>query len=272
MKNKVLLVSLILFSTSINLSQAQLFKKLKQKLEDKVDRQMDGMLNGRSENKTSGSSKSSAKLPYLEEVYTFVPGNTVSFSDNFASDKLGRMPKHWKTSGGGSVSTVPDVAGKWLALSPYTSYRIDSIMAMPGNFTVEFDLLTRSVEADDISELYFGFSRNNSNRDYISGAYSSGAITSTMLHFSNEEITNSSSDTEISNTLKFPLDNYANGLLHVAITVEGEDMRVYINKAKLLDTRMFKRNTLKYFYLTAPFAYKAEAMVFFSNFVIAKLN
>lgn len=272
MKRKFLIAVLFLLSINLSQSQAQLFKKLKQKLEEKVDRQMDGMLNGQSSAKTGGTGKSSGKLPYLEEEYSFVPGTKVYFADNFASDKSGRMPKRWKSSGGGSIRSVPDVSGKWLALSPYTTYRIDSIMAMPGNFTVEFDLLTRSVEADDISEMYFGFSRDNSNRDYISGAYSSGAITGTRLHFSNEEVTNASADTEISNTLKFPLDNYANGLLHVAITVEGEDMRVYINKAKLLDTRMFKRNTLKYFYLTAPFAYKAESMVFFSNFVIAKIN
>lgn len=272
MKNKFLIASLLLFSLSLNHSHAQLFKKLKQKLEEKVDRQVDGMINGKTTTNTETSGKSSAKLPYLEEVYSFVPGTKVYFADNFAADKAGRMPKHWKSSGGGSISTVPDVAGKWLALSPYTSYRIDSILAMPGNFTVEFDLLTRSVESNDIGPMSFGFSRDNSNRDYISDAYNNNAITGTQIHFHNQEIRNASSDTQISNPLKFPLSNYANGLLHVAITVEGEDMRVYINRSKLLDTRMFKRNTLKYFYLTAPFAYEGESMVYFGNFVIAKLN
>jgi len=271
MKSNYFLISIAcLFTISINQSQAQLFKKLKQKLEDKVDRQVDGMINGKSKTSDSNSERSSGKLPNIEEVYSFVPGSTVYFADNFSSSSSGRMPKKWKSSGGGSVTTIPDVPGKWLALSPRTTYRIDSILAMPGNFTVEFDLLTRSVEAKDIGSMSVGFGRDNSNRDYMADAYNNNAITETQLHFWNGDITNASSDTKISNTLKFPLSNYANGLIHVAISVEGENMRVYVNKSKLLDTRMFKKNTLKYFYLTAPFDYTAEAMVYFSNFVIAK--
>jgi len=252
-------------------AHAQLFKRLQQKLEDKVDKKVDGMISGQKGTKNSGGSSSSKPMPKLEEVYSFVPGSTAYFADNFASDKAGRMPRHWKSSGGGSINTIPDVPGKWLALSPRTTYRIDSILAMPGNFTVEFDVLTRSVQAKDIGALVFGFARDNSNRSYIMDAYNDNAITSTQIHFWNEDVTNASSDTRISNPLEYPLSNYANGLLHVAISVEGEQMRVYLNRSKLLDTRMFKANTIKYFYLSAPFEYEGEAMAYFGNFVISKL-
>ena len=273
MKHKIYVAGLLFcFTFTVQNTQAQFLKKMQQKLQDKVDKKVDDAMNGSKDakgNSTQGNN-TGGKLPNIEEVYSFTPGSTLFFSDNFSADGAGRMPKHWKSSGGGSVTAVTGVPGKWLALAPGTTYRIDNLLAMPGNFTVEFDLVTRSTAAKDIGPLKFGFARDNSNRSYINDAYNDNAINSTELHFWNEDVTNSSSDTKISNPLKFPLNNYANGLLHVAIAVEGENMRVYINKSKLLDTRMFNKNTIKYFYLSGPYSYDAEAMVYFSNFVIAK--
>jgi hypothetical protein len=271
MKNYKLIISVLLFTAGINQAQAQLFKKLQQKLEDQVDRRVDGMMNGKKGAKNSTGGTSSKPMPKLEEVYSFVPGHTVYFADNFTADKAGRMPKRWKSSGGGSIVTVPDVPGKWLALAPRTTYRIDSILAMPGNFTVEFDILTRSTQAKDIGALVFGFGRDNSNRSYIQDAYNDNAITGTQLHFWNEDITNASSDTKISNSLEYPLSNFANTVMHVSMSIEGENMRVYLNRSKLVDTRMFKTNTIKYFYLSAPYDYEGEAMTYFGNFVVSKL-
>lgn len=272
MKNKFIIAALLIsFTAGINQAQAQLFKKLQQKLEDQVDRRVDGVMNGKKGSKSTGDGKSGKPMPKLEEVYSFVPGSTVYFADNFASEKAGRMPGKWKTSGGGSIITVPDVPGKWLALAPATTYRIDSILAMPGRFTVEFDILTRSTQAKDIGPLVFGFGRDNSSRSYIQDAYNDNAITGTQIHFWNEAITNSSSDTKIHSNLEFPLSNYANTIIHISMSIEGEDMRVYLNRSKLVDTRMFKTNTLKYFYLSGPYDYEGEAMTYFGNFVVSKL-
>lgn len=272
MKNKFIIAGLALgLAAGFNPVQAQFLKKLQQKLEDKVDRKVDGMINGKKGSTVSAEGKSAKPMPKLEEVYSFVPGHSPFFADNFSTDKAGRMPRHWKSSGGGSITTIPDVPGKWLALAPLTTYRIDSILAMPGNFTVEFDILTRSTQAKDIGALVFGFGRDNSNRSYIQDAYNDNAITGTRLHFWNEAIINSSSDTKINNSLEYPLSNYANTIIHISMSVEGENMRVYMNRSKLIDTRMFKANTIKYFYMSAPYDYEGEAMTYFGNFVISKL-
>ncbi|WP_254070990.1 hypothetical protein [Pedobacter sp. L105] len=272
MRHRFFITSLIFcFALGIPSTQAQFLKKMQQKLQDKVDKKVDDTMNGNKDTKnTDGNNSTSAKLPHIEEVYSFTPGNTVIFSDNFSTETSGRMPKHWKSSGGGSINTVSDIPGKWLALAPKTTYRINNLLPMPGNFTVEFDIVTRSMAAKDIGAMLFGFGSDNSNREYVTDAYNENAITATQLHFWNKEVTNSSSATKINNPLSFPLNNYANGLLHVAIAVEGENMRVYINKSKLVDTRMFNKDTLKYFYISAPYSYDADAMVYFSNFVIAK--
>ncbi|MFD2969113.1 hypothetical protein [Sphingobacterium bambusae] len=241
-------------------ASAQIWKKVQQKLENKVEQQIDQALDGKAETKAGDAEPTT--LPNLEKTYSFLPGNTVFFRDNFENETFGRMPKKWKSSGGGSVEEAPGVPGKWLALAARTSYRLDSLLMLPENFTLEFDLFTQSVEARDIGSMSFGFARDNANRSYISDAYNDNAITSAQLHFHNKEVTNSSSDTKIYNPVKFPLNSYSNATLHVSIAVEGEHMRIYINKAKLLDTRMFKRDAIRYFYLSAPFSYNADAQVF----------
>lgn len=274
MKNRFIILSTVtLFSIGLPAANAQFLKKIQQKLQDKVDKKVDNVLNGSSgavKSADDGSTGKKAKLPNLEEVYSFTPGSATVFSDNFATDNAGRMPKHWKSSGGGGIATVSGMPGKWLSLMARTTYKLTDLLAMPGNFTIEFDLVTRSTEAKDIGAMQFGFAKDNSNREYISDAYNSNAITASQLHFWNKAIHNASSDTKISNNLEFPLNNYANELIHIAIAVEGENMRVYVNKSKVLDTNMFKKGTIKYFYMSAPFDYEYNAMVYFGNFVIAK--
>ncbi len=252
-------------------AQAQLLKKLQKSIEDKAGKKVDDMLNSK---KTStapdaSSTGTSAPLP-VEEVYSFTPGSTIIFESDFKRDTKGLMPSKWKTSSSGSVVTLPDMPGKWLALSPRTTYKLDSLLKLPGNFTVEFDLVTRSEQAADIGSMAFGFARDNSVKNYISDAYNDNAITNTQLHFHNRDVNNSSSDTKLHNTLSFPFANYANGLLHVSMAVEGENMRVYINRSKVLDTRMLRADLPKYFYLSAPFSYDNQSKVYFGNFVLAK--
>ncbi|GAA4802256.1 hypothetical protein GCM10023231_34030 [Olivibacter ginsenosidimutans] len=272
-----ILFSLLCFAIVLNsqTSSAQIWKKVQQKLEEKVEKKVDDVLDGKKKSMEDttedGQATGVEAVPNMEERYSFTPGGTIIFADDFKHDQEGKMASYWKSSGGGSVVNVSSVPGNWLALAPNTTYRIDSLLEISANFTIEFDLLTRSVEAKDIGAMQIGFARDNSNRSYIMDAYNDNAITCMQLHFWNKEVTNSSSDTEIYNTLDFPLNNFSNGLLHVAITVEGQHMRIYVNKAKLLDTDMFKKDAVKYFYLSAPFDYKAGAKVFFSNFTWAKL-
>lgn len=269
MKNKRVMITLLLLVMHMAMAQAQIWKKVQQKLEDKVEKKVDDVLNGQGAKNTEEEAES-ASLPNLEEVYSFTPGDHILFADDFKTSDDGRMAKHWKTSGGGSVVSISGVPGKWLLLAPYTTYRMDSLLNLPENFTVEFDLVTRSVEAKDIGSMNFGFGRDNSNRSYIMDAYNDNAITSSQFHFHNREVTNASSDTEIYNTLKFPFNSYSNGLIHVAIAVEGKRMRLFVNKSKMLDTDMFKPEAVKYFYLSAPFSYDADAKVFLGNVVVAQ--
>jgi hypothetical protein len=261
------LFSLFIF---VSTSQAQIWKKVQNTVENKANQKVGDLLNGK-KRKSDGTTTVEKQNPtVLEEDYSFVPGSKLIFESDFKYDKKGIMPKKWKSSGSGSVAAVAEMPGNWLALSEKSTYKIDSLFNTPGNFTIEFDLITRSSETSDIGGMSFGFARDNSNSNHLTDAYNGNAITNTQLHFHNQEVINSSSDTKIYSTLKYPFANYANNLMHVSIAVQDETMRVFVNKSKVLDTKMFRPAMPKYFYLTAPFSYEPGAKVYFGNFAMMR--
>src|SRR3546814_18074737 len=107
------------------------------------------------------------------------------------------MPHYWKTSGSGQVVTFPGTEGNWMLLKEFTTYKLDTLLAMPADFSLEFDIFTRSDKARDLNDFNFGFARDNSVRSYISDAYNDNAITSTTVHYWNEEVIHSSSNTKV---------------------------------------------------------------------------
>lgn len=282
MKNKTLTIAGIAMSLLLaNHSQAQLFKRLKDKVTSKIGDKADGMIDNvfsKKSNDTSlSTSTSSINTAFFKDAaksYDFVPGNTVVFQDNFAKDSLGAMAAHWKTSGTGEIETFGLRKGRWLSLKEFTSYKLKSNNPLPENFTIEFDIATQSnTNAGDLETLSFGFAHDNNISDYISDAYNDNAITETQIHYWNKEINNSSSDSKINNTIKFPLAAYAIGIMHVAIKVKGENMQVFLDKVKVLDTRMFLGTSkTKYFYISTGTRLDNGAKIGISNFTIAALK
>ncbi|AYD46944.1 MAG TPA: hypothetical protein VFQ86_11305 [Arachidicoccus soli] len=282
MKNKTLtLVGIAMSLLLANHSQAQLFKRLKDKVTSKIGDKADGMIDDvfskKSKDTTLRTSTSSVNTAFFMDAaksYNFVPGNTVIFQDNFSRDSLGTMAQHWKTSGSGDIETFRLRNGRWLSLNEFTSYKLKRDNPLPENFTIEFDIATQSnTNAGDLETLSFGFAHDNNISDYISDAYNDNAITETQIHYWNKEVNNSSSDTKINNTIKFPLAAYAVGIMHVAIKVNGENMQVFLDKAKVLDTHMFLGTSkTKYFYISTGTRLDNGAKIGISNFTIAAIE
>lgn len=202
--------------------------------------------------------------------YDFKAGSTAILQDDFSDETIGEMPEMWKTSGSGQMVTFPGVKGKWLLFAEQSTYKLDSLLAMPDNFTIEFDLLTRSDQAGDLGDFRFGFAHDNSVESYIFDAYNDGAITQTQIHYSNEEVISSSSATEVYYTRDFKLAGYANAIIHVAIQVKGSNIKVYLDKIKVLDTKMFNADSDKYFYISSYYDLEDGAQQAISNFILAK--
>lgn len=266
MKTKFLILCsmFILITTT---AEAQFWKKIQKKVEDKASEKVDEVLSG--DNADSGptaESSSNRVIPYIEEVFSFTPGETLLFEDHFLNAQNGLMPNYWKSSGNGSIVELDTYPGKWLMMEENSTYKLDTLITLPENFTIEFDLITSSDKAEDLRSMNFGFARDNSVRATLLDAYNHGAVTSTSFMFHNEDIKHSSDDVDAYHNLSFPFDSYSNTKIHVSIAVQGREMRVYLDKSKVLDRTMFASNTSKFFFITAPFKYDKESKLFFGNF------
>lgn len=271
MKTKLLILCSIVFLTTTS-TQAQFWKKIQQKVEDKAAEKVDKVLSGSEETSEQGAEASSKReIPYIEEVFTFEPGGTLIFEDQFIDAQKGLMPEYWKTSGNGSIVELDAYPGKWVMMGENSTFKLDTLIKVPENFTIEFDLITSSDKAEDIGSMNFGFAKDNSVRSTLLDAYNHGAVTSTKFHFHNQDITHSSNDMDSYHTLNFPFKSYSNTKIRVSIVVQGKEMRVYLDKSKVLDRTMFATGTSKFFYITAPFKYDKESRVFFGNFKMAAL-
>lgn len=271
MKTKLLIFCSIVLLTTTS-TQAQFWNKIKQKVEDKAAEKVDDVLNGKEEtDRSTSETTANRNIPYIEEVFSFVPGETLLFEDQFIEDQKGIMPKYWKSSGNGSVVTLEGYQGKWLMMEENSTYKLDTLINLPENFTIEFELITTSDKAEDLAQMNFGFAEDNSVRATLLDAYNDGAVTSTEFLFHNEEITHSSNDKDAYHNLNFPFDGYSNTKIKVSIVVQGTEMRVYLDKSKILDRTMFLKGTTKFFYITAPLHYDKGSKLFFGNFKMAAM-
>lgn len=256
----LLFVCLLTFSCS-NLKQA-VGDKVSDTVSDVIDDTSEAIFSHDGKGK-QGNDKGWANT---NTSYDYTPGNHVVFSSNMQSATLGEMPKYWKTSGSGEVATFPGVQGKWLLFNEHTTYKLDTLFSIPVNSSVEFDIITRSINPDDLGDLTFGFAHDNSVSDYTP----SGFI-STTIHYWNKEIINSSNDTEKYNSIDFPLASYGDAIMHVSIMIKGTHMKVYLDRQKVLDTEMFLPSSIKrYFYISPPSDLAHNAQIGISNFVVAK--
>ena len=259
-------------------ADAQIFKKLKDKVSDKIESKVDKVLDGdlskkTDADKTENQAGTIAATIGLDGPYNFIAGTDSVYFDNFSQETAGDMASHWKSNGSGSIGTADQFAGNWLFLKEFTSYKLKSDTPLPENFTIEFDIVTLSKdEARDLNSVSFGFAHNNAISSYIGDAYNEGAITQTEIHYWNKEIITSSSDNKKYNTIKYPLEEYAIGKMHVSVTVKGLHMQVYLDKHKVLDTDMFERNPeKKYFYISTSTRLDNGARIGVGNFKIAGL-
>ncbi len=240
-----------------------ILNRAKQKANDKINSAFDSKPKDDPSNPgTIGSNKIK-----INSAFDFVACDSTVFTDDFSSYQIGKMPINWKTNGSGEVIKSPDLPGKWLQLQSFASYKLTKLIKYPSKFTVEFDIVAVADKIDDLSPLGFGFAGDNSVRSYMQDAYNDGAINNISLQYYNRHGTSeSSSDTKYNHTNDLDLQGFANQIMHVSIAVDGETEQVYLDKTKISDTKMFKPNRLKYFYISAPLSYKNGAKVLFGNF------
>ncbi|MEC5145225.1 hypothetical protein [Chitinophaga sp. 212800010-3] len=248
-----------------------ILKKAQDKLEQKANDAIDKTVSGKDKNVTTtadagAGANTGKKRISMGAGFDFKAGDSVMYASNFEKFSTGAMPNTWKTNGSGQLVKSGEVAGTWLELQPSATYKLAQNYKLPQNFTVEFDLLTSCEKITDISPVRFGFAETNSV-----GNFNDGDIAHTELEFYNaNKITSFAGPADKYISTEYDLTRYANDKLHVSIAVNGDQMKVYLDKTKVLDTKMFKQDVRKYFFISAPIDTKNDAKVYVTNVVIAK--
>lgn len=82
--------------------------------------------------------------------YDFIPGESLMFFDDFTQDNIGDFPALWNTNGSGEIVTTNLFPGRWLKLVGAATFVPETKKIFPDNFTVEFDILPITGEADEV--------------------------------------------------------------------------------------------------------------------------
>jgi outer membrane protein OmpA-like peptidoglycan-associated protein len=61
--------------------------------------------------------------------------------DDFSQDAVGDFPGKWTTNASGELMTTDKYSGKWLNISKQGFYLPSFIKSLPGNFTIEYDII-----------------------------------------------------------------------------------------------------------------------------------
>jgi outer membrane protein OmpA-like peptidoglycan-associated protein len=265
MKKFLPVLFLIFLCPTIN---AQLLKRLgdraKQKMEqkagEKVDKSIDDATDGKSKTKTDEGEvkektdgnetkvKTESKGEGIKSFskYDFVPGEKIVYAEDFAQDAIGEFPLKWNTNGTGEVVTIEGQPGKWLKMTSDTKYQTPFSNKLPENYTVEFDLLLNFKASMRVPDMEFVVFNNTSKTTYPpgfrlfiapqSGNYNSGTEQNSIDRFRIVSYDNKGERfLESKDQLNGELYNNKSKPVHVALWVQKERVRVWINQVKIYD-------------------------------------
>jgi OmpA-OmpF porin, OOP family len=272
-----LLILIALFSLPFSM-QAQLGNlmnkaksKVKQRIDNKVDNAIDNTLDdveGKGKNNTSksaeattsatsaGNEKAEAASVVSYTKFDFIPGDKVVYAEDFAQDEIGELPVGWNTNNRGEVITLSNMPGKWLRLVGGSKYLTANKDTFSRNFTIEFDLIY-DIEPTGyvLPTVNFGFlashtDPSNDNKfltqPYLyqltkidlliapkgKKGYAESYRARLYSHLNRGQF--------FASELKSvdDLGNYAKKVSHVAMQVQGQRLRCWINDFKLYDLPM----------------------------------
>jgi len=258
------LVLLLLLCGSL-LSQAQLkgfINKVKNKTDQAVDKKVDSEIDkALSKSDTKSQPTESSTAPAKEfasqpeddgtikafSKFDFIPGDSILYAEDFQQDATGELPVDWNTSGTGEVITLDKYAGNWLRLHKSMIYLSSNKSIFTENYTAEFDLILQLKNNGWMyPEFHVGFfnSKDDPNtgnsylRDYRKNAAVIASIYPAERGVSKLKINsyNENKDYFTSDVKVFePLDKFYGKSVHVAIQVQKERFRMWINETKVFD-------------------------------------
>lgn len=233
--------------------------KAKQRADNRVDKEIDKSLDeiegtkkaepaaapASKEEKTETAEEESAPKSFTK--YDFIPGEQILYYDNFEGEALAELPTAWNTSGTGEVTILDKYPGNWLRLHKPFTYLSSNKKEFGENYTVEFDVILQLKNTGWIyPEVYFGlFSTKdepNDGNNFLKEQKKYASVVTTIMpaEFKNSKVRVNSyreSRAHFTGDNKFyeSLEKFYGKPVHVAIQVQKERFRVWINEEKLFD-------------------------------------
>ena len=150
--------------------------------------------------------------------YDFVAGNKILFVDDFASDKDGEFPAHWKLKKGQAVVNQVDGApvfaltdGNYVEVAP----RVSMPSYLTSDFTIEFDFLPKAGQYDKVAVL---MSKGDDDRNIFFG-----------MDTSTENLEN-----DLSGTYPGGDDNFYDKWHHAALSFSHNQVKCYLDQYRVL--------------------------------------
>lgn len=255
---KRLFLSLLFMSTTA-ISNAQLFKKIKDKatqvLEKKTENTTDpkattpARTDTTSDNSTSVQTTTGSR-PSLEayQNYDFVPGDKIVFEDNFETDEMGEFPAHWRLLNG--QATLNTVADKKSMLVTAGSTRVKPLIKNPlylkDTFTIEFDHYAKKGYGPQL--YFYKTDKDASGNDLEIASIDFCSSNSWIKIYS--QVTGAPSK---SADLPTPVsgDNYLDKWHHIALIFKNKRLKIYIDQYRVMSLPEFEVSP-------KSFAFKAD--------------
>ena len=262
--NKKIIITLLAIAPFIAAAQLgglinKVKNKVNQRIDNKVDKAIDktldhaegkGNADGVSDNSGSGSGMAPAKS--AEDVksfskYDFIPGEKILFAEDFAQEAIAELPTGWNTNGSGEVVTLENFTGKWLRLHNPFVYLTSNSKELTENYTAEFDVILQLKNNGWMyPTLSGGFFASNgepgTDNIFLKEYNKYAAAMATIYPEENggsralvETFTDAKTYFKSEPKMYSELEKYYGRPVHIAIQVQKQRFRMWINESKIFD-------------------------------------
>lgn len=239
-------------------------RKANRVIEKKTDQAIDSLLDKKDKQKETGEKTDSVPTPVsgnketvppgpgakkdtvpqleLYSRYDFIPGERVIFYDDFSQDNIGDFPALWNTNGSAEVVTSNLYPGHWMRYIGRTDTWTDSLLKLPENYTIEFDVVPIKGDEGRMAGYGFRLMQSINSNAWDGGSVPGKAGFATGVEYFGRPYYRTYINSDEGSKLGLTgykedkqLYQQENHLYHIALCVQKSRVRYYVNEHKLFD-------------------------------------
>ena len=194
--------------------------------------------------KTAQGATQPATTPSLATYskFDFIPGEKVIFYEDFSQDAIGDFPALWNTNGSAEVVTTNLYPGNWAKFMMRDAIWTDSLLRLPENYTIEFDVIPTKGTDGNMSGFTFRLMKCYNVRSFDPGAVPGKAAFSFYVEYYGRTgyrtyINGSEGEGLGLSSLREEKETYErlDQKYHISIWMQKSRVRLYQNETKLFD-------------------------------------